>query len=72
MSRAVTLTLDRGDAEILVKSLQRRKERLCDIRREVCPPDDAEPYEQEECAYFTQEEEVVGRVTEALRAVLKG
>jgi hypothetical protein len=71
MKSAVTMTLDRADAEILERSLQRRKERLCDIRQEICPPENEEPYEQEECAYFEQEDEVVGRILEALRVALQ-
>lgn len=71
MTRAVTMTLDRADAEILARSLQHRKERLCDIRQEICSPENEEPYEQEECTYFEQEDEVVGRILEALRVALQ-
>jgi hypothetical protein len=71
MTGAVTMTLDRADAEILARSLHHRKERLCDIRQEICLPENAEPYEQEECAYFEQEDEVVGRILEALRVALE-
>jgi hypothetical protein len=70
MEHQITLTLKRADAEIFFKSLQHRKERLCDIKREICSPESAEPYETEECVYFEQEEEVVGRVLEALRVGL--
>ncbi|HXY59742.1 MAG TPA: hypothetical protein VEH76_14315 [Methylocystis sp.] len=71
MGDAVKLTLDRADAEVLLRSLERRKERLCDIRQEICPPETAEPYDQEQCAYFEQEDAVVGRVLEALRFALE-
>ena len=71
MDQAVKLMLDRVDAEILVKSLQRRKERLCDIRQEICSPVDADPYDQEECAFFSKEDEVVERVLAALRVALE-
>jgi hypothetical protein len=71
MKSAVTMTLDRADAEILERSLHRRKERLCDIKQEICSPENEEPYEQEECAYFEREDEVVGRILEALRVALR-
>lgn len=71
MDQAVKLMLDRGDAEILLRSLQRRKERLCDIRQEICPPENADPYDQEQCAYFSKEDDVVGRIVEALSAALE-
>ena len=71
MDQAVKLMLDRVDAEILMKSLQRRKERLCDIRQEICPPEDADPYDQEQCAFFSKEDEVVERVLAALRLALE-
>ena len=70
MEQKITLTLSRVDADALVKCLQRRHERLCDIKREICPPENAGPYEQEECVYFEQEDEVVGRVLDALRVGL--
>ena len=68
MEQQVTLTLDRADAEILVKSLEHRKERLCDIKQELCEPD---PFEQELADYCEQEEAVIGRVMTALRALLE-
>jgi hypothetical protein len=71
MEQEIKLTLKRVDAEVLVKSLEHRKQRLCDIRREICPPEHVEPYEQEECAYFEQEDQVVERVLEALRIGLE-
>ena len=71
MEQEIKLTLKRVDAEVLVKSLEHRKQRLCDIRREICPPEHVEPYEQEECAYFEQEDQVVERVLEALRVGLE-
>ena len=71
MDQAVKLMLERVDAEILVKSLQRRKERLCDIRQEICSPEDADPYDQEQCTFFSKEDEVVERVLAALRVALE-
>jgi len=71
MARAVALTLDRTDAEVLERSLLHREERLCDIKREICPPENVDPYEQEQCAYFTQEDEVIGRILNALRRALE-
>ena len=71
MDQAVKLMLDRVDAEILMKSLQRRKERLCDIRQEICPPEDADPYDQEQCSFFSKEDDVVERVLAALRVALE-
>jgi hypothetical protein len=43
MEPASNLSLERADAELLLASLEHRKERLCDIRQEICPPDDPEP-----------------------------
>jgi len=71
MDQAVKLMLERVDAEILVKSLQRRKERLCDIRQEICSPEDTDPYDQEQCTFFSKEDEVVERVLAALRVALE-
>ena len=71
MDQAVKLMLERVDAEILVKSLQRRKERLCDIRQEICSAEEADPYDQEQCAFFSKEDEVVERVLAALRVALE-
>jgi DNA-directed RNA polymerase specialized sigma54-like protein len=47
MEQKITLTLARADAEGLVKSLRRRKQRLCDIKQEICEPED--DFELEEC-----------------------
>ncbi|PWB83964.1 MAG: hypothetical protein C3F11_03855 [Methylocystaceae bacterium] len=71
MEQTVVLTLARSDAEALVDSLQRRAERLCDIRKEICEPDLCENFEREELAFFEKENELVERVLTALRAVLK-
>ena len=71
MEQKITLTLKRVDAEALIKCLQHRQERLCDIKREICPAETAEPFEYEQCGYFEQEEEVVGRVLEVLRVGLE-
>jgi hypothetical protein len=67
MEQDITLTLTLGDAEMLVQTLMRRRQRLCDIRQEICEPDE---FEQEEAAFFEQEEEVVGRILAALRSAL--
>jgi hypothetical protein len=71
MEQIITLTLKRADAEELIKCLQHRQERLCDIKREICPAETADPYEHEQCGYFEREDEVVGRVLEALRVGLE-
>jgi len=71
MEQEITLTLKRADVEVLVKSLRRRKERLCDIRRELCGPEPSDELEREELAYFEEENAVVERVMMALRAVLE-
>jgi len=70
MAQEITLTLKRVDAEALVKSLQHRKQKLCDIRRELCKPEPSDELEREELAYFEEEDAVVERVMLALRAVL--
>ena len=49
MEQKITLTLKRVDAEALIKCLQHRQERLCDIKREICPAETAEPFEHEQC-----------------------
>jgi len=36
MEKKITFTLKRVDADALVKCLQRRHERLCDIKQEIC------------------------------------
>lgn len=70
MEEKITLTLDRAEAEILIKSLQRREERLCEIRRELCEPKMLEEYEREELAYFERENRLVERILSALRAIM--
>lgn len=70
MEQTIVLTLPRSDAEALVGSLRRRAERLCDIRRELCQPDEADALEREERAYFEEESVVVDRVLTALSAAL--
>jgi hypothetical protein len=67
MEENITLTLNRVDAEMLVKSLQRRNERLCDIRKELCEPDE---FEQELAAYFEQENKVIERIISDLHSAL--
>ena len=71
MEQKIALTLRRVDAEELIKCLQHRPERLCDIKREICPAETTDPYEHEQCGYFEREDEVVGRVLEALRVGLE-
>lgn len=70
MEQTVVLTLARSDAETLVGSLRRRAERLCDIRRELCEPEEGDALEREERAYFEEESAAVERVLAALDAVL--
>ena len=70
MAQEITFTLKRVDAEALVKSLQHRKQKLCDIRRELCKSEPSDELEREELAYFEEEDAVVERVMLALRAVL--
>ncbi len=67
MEQSITLTLARVDAEMLVRSLQRRNERLCDIRQELCEPDE---FEQELSAYIEQENELVERIIATLHSAL--
>jgi hypothetical protein len=69
MEQKITLTLARADAEGLVKSLRHRKQRLCDIKQEICEPED--DFEREELGYFEQEDEVVERVLTALHVALE-
>ena len=71
MEQKITLTLKRVDAEALIECLQHRQERLCDIKREIWSAETADPYEHEQCGYFEREDEVVGRVLEALRVGLE-
>jgi hypothetical protein len=68
MEHKITLALAHADVEGLVKSLQRRKQRLCDIKQEICEPED--DFEREELGYFEQEDEVVERVLTALYVAL--
>ncbi|WP_159732306.1 hypothetical protein [Methylosinus sp. Ce-a6] len=72
MQSTITLELARGDAAALVGSLRRRSERLCDIRRELCAPDEFDELEREERAYFDAEyalvERVIGLLSRALEA----
>ena len=49
MEQKMTVTLKRVDAEALIKCLQHRQERLCDIKREICPAETADPFEHEQC-----------------------
>ena len=71
MEQKITLTLKCVDAEALIKCLQHRQERLCDIKRDICPAETADPFEHEQCGYFEQEDEVVGRVLDVLRVGLE-
>jgi hypothetical protein len=67
MEQKITLTLARADAETLLSSLRRRKERLCDIKQELCEPDE---FEQEVAAYFEREDKVVERIITVLDSTL--
>jgi|APFre7841882630_1041343.scaffolds.fasta_scaffold355656_1 hypothetical protein len=71
MEGKITLALDRADAELLIKSLQCRKERLCDIRQELCDQGPADEFEREELVYFEQQEAAVQRIIAELRATLE-
>jgi hypothetical protein len=71
MEQKITLTLNRADAEMLVRSLQHRKERLCDIRKELCDPEPSDELERAESAYFGDEGVVVERVIKMLCADLE-
>ncbi|WP_457795942.1 hypothetical protein [Methylocystis sp. S23] len=71
MEQQITLALSRTDAEILLRSLKRRSERLCDIRQELCGPEPSDELEREEAAFFEEENAVVERAIEALRNVLE-
>jgi hypothetical protein len=71
MEKEITLKLDRADAEILLRSLRHRSERLCDIRRELCEPEPCDELEREEATFFEEENAVVERAISALRAVLR-
>ena len=53
------------------RSLQCRKERLCDIRQELCDQDPADELEREELVYFEQQEAAVQRIITELRVTLK-
>jgi hypothetical protein len=70
MEQAIVLTLTRSDAQALVGSLRRRAERLCDIRRELCEPEEGDELERQERAYFEEETAVIERILAALDAVL--
>jgi hypothetical protein len=70
MDQTITLSLARSDAETLVGALRRRAERLCDIRRELCEPDEADELERQERAFFEAESAVVERVLAALDGAL--
>ena len=67
MEQEITLTLARFDAEALIKSLRRRTERLCDIKQELCEPDE---FERELAAYFEEENEVIERIITVLDSAL--
>jgi hypothetical protein len=67
MEQKITLSLARVDAEMLIKSLRRRTERLCDIKQELCEPDE---FEQEVAAYLEQENEVIERIIGVLDKAL--
>jgi hypothetical protein len=66
----VTLTIDRADAEMVLRSLEHRHERLCDIRRQLCEPDPQDELEREEAAFFQEEDAAVARAISALRTLL--
>lgn len=71
MQSTITLELARGDAEALVGSLRRRFERLCDIRRELCEPEEFDELEREERAYFDAENALVERIIDVLSRALE-
>jgi len=71
MEGRITFALDRADADLLIKSLQCRKERLCDIRRELCDQGPTDEFEREEFAFFEREEAAVQRIITELRATLE-
>jgi hypothetical protein len=71
MEQKIVLTLARGDAEALVRSLRRRSERLCDIRKELCEPGEFDEMERQERAFFEEEDALVQRILSALTAVLE-
>lgn len=71
MQSTITLELARSDAEALVGSLRRRFERLCDIRRELCEPEEFDELEREERAYFDAENALVERIIGVLSRALE-
>jgi hypothetical protein len=71
MEQDVTFTLKRADAEILLRSLRRRSERLCDIRQEICDPEPCDELEREEAAFFEEENAVVERAIVELSKILE-
>ncbi|MBG0811710.1 hypothetical protein IY145_20365 [Methylosinus sp. H3A] len=71
MEPKIVLTLARSDAEALVVSLRRRFERLCDIRKELCEPDEFDELEREERAYFDAENALVERIIGVLAQALE-
>jgi hypothetical protein len=71
MQSTITLELARGDAEALVVSLRRRFERLCDIRQELCEPEESDELEREERAYFDAENALVERIIGVLSRALE-
>jgi hypothetical protein len=70
MEQEITLKLSQADAEILLRSLRHRSERLCDIRRELCEPEPCDELEREEAAFFEEENAVVERAISVLGAAL--
>ncbi|ATQ66623.1 MULTISPECIES: hypothetical protein [Methylosinus] len=70
MEQTVTFSLARSDAEALVGTLRRRAERLCDIRRELCEPEEGDELERQERAFFEAENAVVERVLAVLDGAL--
>jgi hypothetical protein len=71
MEQEITLKLNQTDAEILLRSLRHRSERLCDIRRQLCEPEPCDELEREEAAFFEEENAVVERAIMALRKILE-
>lgn len=71
MEPKIALTLARGDAEALMGCLRRRFERLCDIRKELCEPDEFDELEREERAYFDAENVLVERIIGELARALE-
>ncbi|BDV33706.1 hypothetical protein [Methylocystis iwaonis] len=71
MTGEITLTLSREHAEILLRTLLNRNERLCDIRQQLCEPESSDELGREEGAFFEEENAVVQRVISTLCSALE-